>query len=223
MFSIDDHVVRMAELHPQFEVKIATDWLVVFEGWLSPFRAQKYKVRITMCMFHDIEAGEIQGHAPRVEVIEPSVRPAPHLYKNEINPDYALLCLYDPAQRQWTYSDLIAETTVPWAVRWLASYEGWLATKEWTGGGRDHDPDKEVTQTCQDNKKTQNDQPVRFNKSVFNSLGRKIGTYASFPLMVAASKGSFQPLSWRNWKRHTSVANPLGTTSTTSAALRLVA
>lgn len=113
MHSIDHQIARMKELHPQFEVKIATDWLVVFEGWVSPFQAKKYKVRITMCHFHELEAGEIQGHAPRVEIIEPEIKAAPHLYKNEINPEYALLCLYDPAERQWTYSDHIAETTIP--------------------------------------------------------------------------------------------------------------
>ena len=82
MYSIDYQIAQMRKMHPQFEVKIATDWLVVFEGWLSPFKAKKYKIQITMCKFHELEAGEIQGHAPRVEVIEPEIKAAPHLWQN---------------------------------------------------------------------------------------------------------------------------------------------
>ena len=46
------------------------------------------------------------------------------------------LCLFDPDREQWCASDLIADTTVPWTVDWLACYEGWLATGRWHGGGR---------------------------------------------------------------------------------------
>ena len=35
----------------------------------------------------------------------------------------------------------------------------------------------------------------------------RIGTFASLPLMVAASEGSFRPLSWRDWRNDTSVAD----------------
>jgi len=30
----------------------------------------------------------------------------------------------------------LAETTVPWAARYLYFYEGWLLTGKWSGGGR---------------------------------------------------------------------------------------
>ena len=46
------------------------------------------------------------------------------------------LCLFDAYNREWTPSDLLAETTVPWSSRYLFFYEGWLATKSWRGGGR---------------------------------------------------------------------------------------
>jgi len=42
------------------------------------------------------------------------------------------LCLFDPFNGEWTPSDLLAETTVPWTARYLYFYEGWLLT----GNGR---------------------------------------------------------------------------------------
>jgi hypothetical protein len=44
--------------------------------------------------------------------------------------------LFSLEGREWGLDDLIAETTILWAARWLFFYEGWLATKKWKGGGR---------------------------------------------------------------------------------------
>ena len=49
------------------------------------------------------------------------------------------LCLYDPDAGEWHPGMSIARTIIPWTIDWLACYEGWLATGEWTGGG--HHPD----------------------------------------------------------------------------------
>ena len=35
-----------------------------------------------------------------------------------------------------TLAYTVARIIVPWTIDWLACYEGWLATGEWTGGGR---------------------------------------------------------------------------------------
>ncbi len=40
---------------------------------------------------------------------------------------------YDPREAEWGPGHSIAETIIPWAVSWLACYEGWRATGEWTG------------------------------------------------------------------------------------------
>jgi hypothetical protein len=56
---------------------------------------------------------------------------------------YPVLCLFDPSACEWTPCDLLAETTVPWTIDWLACYEGWRATGEWTGGGRHLPPDSQ--------------------------------------------------------------------------------
>lgn len=53
----------------------------------------------------------------------------PHMY-----PDGSL-CLYYPDYKEWKYSDLWADTLIPWTSLWLYYYELWLQTGEWLGGG----------------------------------------------------------------------------------------
>lgn len=82
---------------------------------------------------------------PVVRVLRPSLvlnfdaieeAPLPHVYFE--GPDIRLspLCLFDPQAREWDPTMLIADTTIPWAARWLACYEVWETTGRWVGGGR---------------------------------------------------------------------------------------
>ena len=82
---------------------------------------------------------------PVVRVLRPSLvlnfdeleeAPIPHVYFE--GPDIRLspLCLFDPKAGEWDRTMLIADTTIPWAARWLACYEVWEATGRWVGGGR---------------------------------------------------------------------------------------
>ncbi|WP_296710981.1 hypothetical protein [Rhodoblastus sp.] len=79
---------------------------------------------------------------PQVRVAQPLLKKMPrsaegalpHVYWDD--PDRPMLCLFDAEAGQWSPCDLLAATTVPWTVDWLACYEGWRATGEWTGGGR---------------------------------------------------------------------------------------
>jgi len=64
--SVDKQIERMKELHPQFEVKFSTSWFVVWEGWLSPFNAKRYKIRIQMCRTKYLDDVEITPYKPRV-------------------------------------------------------------------------------------------------------------------------------------------------------------
>ena len=68
--------------------------------------------------------------------------PLPHVYFEAPNYTLSPLCLFDPKAGEWDTSMLIADTTVPWAARWLACYEIWEATGRWVGGGR-HDTEGE--------------------------------------------------------------------------------
>jgi len=80
----------------------------------------------------------VRVHSPR---LVPNFRlkkdgPLPHVYFKADDLPLSPLCLFDPAVAPWTGDELIAETTVYWAIHWLVCYEGWEATGEWFGGGR---------------------------------------------------------------------------------------
>jgi len=78
---------------------------------------------------------------PEVRVLRPALvclpenpeGKLPHVYPPADDP---VLCLFDPAANEWEGSMSLAETTLPWALDWLACYELWLMTGRWTGGGR---------------------------------------------------------------------------------------
>ena len=217
-FTVPEQVKRMKDIYPHFEVVADGDWYVRWEGWVQPLMC-RYRIRISMILPCLLENVEILSSRPRVEILEPEIygsvsEPIPHLYKNKTNPDLPLLCLYDPAEEEWGFGDYVAETTVDWAIRWIASYEGWRATGEWKGGGRDHTPSEQERKACQ---KTYEDRRGSFSKSAFNWIGQKIGTYASLPLMVAASKEYFQSLCWLDWSNLTLEGKKYQNTSTTSA------
>lgn len=46
------------------------------------------------------------------------------------------LCLHEPDQ--WSPSNPLAKTILPWTCEWLLHYEFWLATGEWCGSGGHH-------------------------------------------------------------------------------------
>lgn len=127
---------------PDFRVINRTGRLVRWEGQLQPL-SQIYTVQIAF--YRERKKGSVERSLfPYVTVIDPPLRrrtekpedPIPHHYQNRNCPERPFLCLYDPATREWHPRQSIAHTIVPWTIDWLACYEGWLATGEWTGGGR---------------------------------------------------------------------------------------
>jgi len=60
----------------------------------------------------------------------------PHVYRQQ-PPE---LCLFHPSKWEWTDTDKLIDTIVPWSVEWLHYFEVWLRTGEWTGGG-EHPPE----------------------------------------------------------------------------------
>lgn len=143
---MDLQIALMKVRFPQFEVRFNGGWHVIWEGALRPF-AKTYRLQISYMT--KARLGELQLRPwfpqvwlmqPRLEkrVIEPD-EPIPHIYPPAVG-DFtrSSLCLFDPKTEEWTPDMAIADTTVPWAIDWLASYEGWQATGEWKGGGRAH-------------------------------------------------------------------------------------
>ncbi len=61
--------------------------------------------------------------------------PIPQVYWDDQDLEHPVLCLFSLEGQEWNLDDLVAETTIYWAARWLYFYEGWLATKMWKGGG----------------------------------------------------------------------------------------
>ena len=127
---------------PTFKVLQRTHWLVLWEGPLRPL-SQIYRVQVLLHREKNYKKFNVP-QAPRVTVIDPLLRrrsedaadPIPHHYPNPEFPELPILCLYDPDTREWHPGLSVAHTIVPWSIDWLACYEGWLATGEWTGGGR---------------------------------------------------------------------------------------
>lgn len=81
-------------------------------------------------------------YRPLVCVLDPApVRhldgvPTPHLNRD------LTLCLFDAVAREWTPGDYIADTTIPWTLRWLFHYEHWVVFREWLGDVPDAAPSK---------------------------------------------------------------------------------
>lgn len=138
----------MRQRFPAFGISFDGGWQVVWVGPLRPF-AKTYKVMIALTLKDWLDEIQIVAPFPQVWLVEPRLVThtdkapgilVPHIYPNARDLSRSELCLFDPATREWTRDLAVAETTIPWTIDWLASYEGWHATGEWTGGGRDHGP-----------------------------------------------------------------------------------
>ena len=143
LLSIDEQVKAMEAAWPRFRVIDRDGATAVWEGELHAlFR------RFTVCVLYRapyavelLKSGRLQ---PTVFIVDPPLRPRggdpmgqlPHVYYFGPGKLDVFLCMFDPEADEWSPTMSLAETTVPWTVDWLASYEGWRATGEWTGGGR---------------------------------------------------------------------------------------
>jgi hypothetical protein len=210
-----EQVGRMRERFPALRHTEHCRW---WATWTGPVRPAHRAYTISIQYVRRYWLGELEvtnGYLPEVTLLDPTLKlehPStgqlvPHVYWRDDRPERSTLCVYDPAADEWSPDDFIADTIVPWACDWLACYEGWLAIGEWTGGGRH--PRRRSKDSCQVARVQNRDLPDRAQRAAFHSLGMKIGTFASLPLMVAASEGSFRPLSWRDWRNDTWAANRL--------------
>ena len=134
----------MRKKWPGFCVLKWTSRLAHWRGRLQPI-SQVYLIDIYYRLKR--HTGRATFSLPQVTVVQPLLHrrdeqpdePIPHHYPNHEDPQLPFLCLYDPEAGEWDPRRPIATTIIPWAIDWLACYEGWLATGQWTGGGRAHD------------------------------------------------------------------------------------
>lgn len=149
MLTIEDEISEMRRQWPGFRATAVGDFLVVFTGTLSPL-GTPYQVRIIYGPKLFLGRLCMRNFRPRVQILQPKLVdrhpetewPVPHLYANDNAPDLPLLCLYFPPNGEFQRGRTsIAESIVPWTAEWLACYEMWLATGNWTGGGRHPEPE----------------------------------------------------------------------------------
>lgn len=138
---IDAQIEAMRATWPELTLMAREATSAKWEGPVRPL-LQTYRVGILYRAPMLIENLDPRRLQPRVSVLSPALRPRPgdpegrlpHVYyspKGDVT-----LCLLDPDAGDWSAFDLIAETTVPWTIEWLAAYEGWRATGKWTASGR---------------------------------------------------------------------------------------
>ncbi len=142
--SVAAQAARMSQVAPYLQERARCSWLGIWTGPLRPLQ-RTYTIRISYAARLTIGGAEVVGgFLPVVRLDQPILkfehprtgRDVPHVYWDWGEPARSKLCLYDPAANEWSPTDFIADTIVPWACDWLACYEGWLATGTWTGGGR---------------------------------------------------------------------------------------
>src|SRR6266404_85015 len=210
-----DQIARMRDLFPNLRHTEHCRWWTTWIGPVRPLHAV-HTIRVQYVRRYWLgELETINGYIPQVTLVDPALKrahpitdaPVPHVYWRDDCPEKSTLCLYDPAASQWSADEFIAETIVPWACEWLACYEGWLATGEWTGGGR-HPRPRQIN-ACQLTGAPNPAPPDHGQRAAFHWIGTKIGTFGSLPLMAAASAESSRPLSWRDWRNATSAADQL--------------
>lgn len=138
---IDAQIEAMRAVWPHFQLVSRVGDVAMWEGSVRPL-LQAYRIRVVYRAPMFIEILDPRRLQPRVSILAPALRPRPgdpegrlpHVYygpNNEVT-----LCILDPDGGDWSPADLVAETTIPWSIEWLAAYEGWRATGKWTASGR---------------------------------------------------------------------------------------
>ena len=141
--TIAQQIDGMAATWPSFKLVYHQAEQAIWHGELCPL-FQSFMVEVRYRAPLVVEALNVRSIQPQVSVLSPQLRPRrhdaegqlPHVYYVGDGPLDVILCMFDPDSDEWSTSSSLAETTIPWAADWLASYEGWRTTGEWTGGGR---------------------------------------------------------------------------------------
>jgi hypothetical protein len=208
---------------PQFRLVGDVGWMGAWEGTLTPI-CQTYRVRIVYFPRLFFRDWELTNRWINIFVADPPIGPDPrgtgqppqHVYRLGHPPAFPALCIYDPIDDAWLPSEPITNRIISWTIKWLFFHELWVTTGEWKGGGR-HPEVPEICPSREDLSQESRARQAQFLSAEFHRIGRKIGVFASFPSMAAASAGSFQPLYWRDWNgampaaaqsHHTSIWSP---------------
>ncbi len=124
--TIAEQLSAIRSKYPQFETAFASHSGLKVNGALQPTsRSAAYNFILKYNL----------TDRPKIKIISPEIRKnekgedAEHLYPG------GCLCLYQPKYREFTRTDLLADTIIPWTSLWLYHYEVWHLTDKWLGGG----------------------------------------------------------------------------------------
>jgi hypothetical protein len=191
--SVDEQDASIRRLFPDFQLTASTNWMGVWEGPVRPL-AKTYKIRIVFFRRRFFDGYYLANPYVTVHVVEPLVGKLmedgddlPHIYWNYRTPDWPALCLWDPAEMDWTPQLSIATTIIPWTSEWLLFFEYWQISGEFLGPGR-HPPRRR--NECP--KPLETSDPVirarreQFLNAEFHRIGQRTGVFGSYLLMGAA-------------------------------------
>ncbi|WP_319229965.1 hypothetical protein [Draconibacterium orientale] len=124
--TLQEQAIAVHQNWDNWRGKIEYRRILILEGEVRPTAVSPlYKVRISF---------EI-GKNPFVKILSPELKlypgktSLPHVFSNPGSP----LCLF---QHDFNNTeDLLADTIIKWITWWLAFYEIWAETGDWTGGG----------------------------------------------------------------------------------------
>jgi hypothetical protein len=137
--------IRRMRRVPGFNLVADLGFVAQWEGHVRPFQ-QTYHLRVSYALRNSFAGLDLRGGVPVTWLLSPTLRTCspfapheevPHIYAHAPDLTKSSLCFFHPPT-EWNTDMAIADYIVPWAIDWLAAYEGWLATGEWTAGGLEH-------------------------------------------------------------------------------------
>lgn len=129
--SIAEQVSAMKIRHPHFYTNFTSHNGMKVIGALQP---TSRSIEYTFVLKYNL------SEKPKIKIISPELKKnekgqdAEHLY------EFGYLCLYQPKYREFTRTDLLTDTIIPWTSLWLYHYEVWHLTGSWLGGGEHPNP-----------------------------------------------------------------------------------
>lgn len=204
VLTVRQQAARMRAVWPRFGLIVIGDWGACWEGPVVSWE-KEYNIRIWYVPRGEIGGCLVPTWQPDVYVVGEKLRYF-HWESGQVLPHFNMrlgppsICCYDIAKGDWDPSRAIADTIVFYASNWLRFYELWCVTGEWTGP----ESARATMDMFFEEKPTSRTRLNRDRREPDDRHGRKFrglktATSTSFALMAAASKGSFPPLSWRDW------------------------
>lgn len=124
--TIAEQLSAIRRKYPQFETAFVSHTGLKVTGALQPTsRSAAYNFILKYNL----------TDRPKIKIVSPELKKnekgedAEHLYSN------GYLCLYQPKYSEFTRTDLLTDTIIPWTSLWLYHYEVWHLTGQWLGGG----------------------------------------------------------------------------------------